>query len=151
MVVDNLKNFEHYVNLHPLFARFWDFCKEHNLAELEEGKIELQGSDLVVNVQHPASKDRFSARLETHNKFIDIQIPLTHNEEMGYTPAVYFESDSVDVPYDAEKDITFFKGVADDYITIRPGMFAIFFPQDGHAPCIMEEEGAKKIVVKVKV
>ena len=35
---------------------------------------------------------------------------------------------------DAEKDITFYKGFAKDYLTITPGMFAIFFPQDGHAP-----------------
>jgi YhcH/YjgK/YiaL family protein len=150
MVVDDLKNFENYVSLHPLFAKFLAFCKEHNLAELEEGKIELQGSDLVVNVQHPAGKDRQSARLETHNEFIDIQIPLTHDEEMGYTPAAHLGPDAVDVAYNAEKDITFFKGMADDYITVRPGMFAIFFPQDGHAPCITAQ-GTKKIVVKVKV
>jgi YhcH/YjgK/YiaL family protein len=150
MIVDDLRNFEHYVNLHPLFPRFWEFCKSHNLAELEEGKIELQGSDLVINVQHPAAKERRDARLETHKEFIDIQIPLTHNEEMGYTPASNFGADEVDVPYNAEKDITFFKGLANDYVTIRPGMFAIFFPQDGHAPAITAP-GAKKIVVKVRV
>ncbi|MBR3398726.1 MAG: YhcH/YjgK/YiaL family protein, partial [Prevotella sp.] len=32
----------------------------------------------------------------------------------------------------------------------QPGEFAIFFPQDGHAPCISQEEGIKKAIFKVK-
>ena len=52
-------------------------------------------------------------------------------------------------PYNAEKDITFFEGLAETYITVKPGMFAIFFPQDGHAPGITPE-GVKKVIVKVK-
>ena len=51
--------------------------------------------------------------------------------------------------YNAEKDITFFEGLAETYITVKPGMFAIFFPQDGHAPGITLE-GVKKVIVKVK-
>ncbi|MDR0961776.1 MAG: YhcH/YjgK/YiaL family protein [Mediterranea sp.] len=147
MVIDELKNFEKYIALHPLFPKFWEFCKTHSLKELAEGKIELQGNDLVVNVQFPTAKTRETARLETHNLFIDIQIPLTDNEEMGYTPASACTPH--DAPYNAEKDITFFEGTAHDYFVVRPGMFTIFFPQDGHAPGITAA-GAKKIVVKVR-
>ena len=48
-----------------------------------------------------------------------------------------------------EKDITFFEGLAETYIAVKPGMFAIFFPQDGHAPGITPD-GVKKVIVKVK-
>ena len=51
--------------------------------------------------------------------------------------------------YSAEKDITFFEGLAETYIAVKPGMFAIFFPQDGHAPGI-SPDGVKKVIVKVK-
>ena len=54
-----------------------------------------------------------------------------------------------DAPYSEEKDITFFEGPADSYIDVKPGMFAIFFPQDGHAPAITPN-GVKKIIIKVK-
>ena len=35
------------------------------------------------------------------------------------------------------------------YVAVKPGMFAIFFPQDGHAPGITPD-GVKKVIVKVK-
>ena len=34
-------------------------------------------------------------------------------------------------PYNVEKDITFFEGLAETYIAVKPGMFAIFFPHLG--------------------
>ena len=64
---------------------------------------------------------------------------------MGYTPATALPEGE----YNEEKDITKFAIPSDSYIDIKPGMFAIFFPQDGHAPCISSEEEIKKIVVKV--
>jgi biofilm protein TabA len=39
--------------------------------------------------------------------------------------------------------------LAETYVTVKPGMFAIFFPQDGHAPGITPD-GVKKVIVKVK-
>ena len=45
--------------------------------------------------------------------------------------------------------VTFFEGLAETYIAVKPGMFAIFFPQDGHAPGITPD-GVKKVIVKVK-
>ncbi|NDV82949.1 YhcH/YjgK/YiaL family protein [Bacteroides sp. 51] len=147
MVVDTLENLGNYASLNPLFAQAIEFLKSTNLNALEVGKTELKGSDLVVNVQQTAPKTKEQAKLETHNVFIDIQIPLSGTEVMGYTAAK--DCKPADAPYNAEKDITFFEGLADDYITIKPGMFAIFFPQDGHAPGITPT-GVKKIVVKIK-
>ena len=83
----------------------------------------------------------------TNNEFIDIQIPLSGTEIMGYTAAK--DCVPADAPYNAEKDITFFEGLAETYVAVKPGMFAIFFPQDGHAPGITPD-GVKKVIVKVK-
>ena len=66
---------------------------------------------------------------------------------MGYTAGK--DCVPANAPYNAEKDITFFEGLAETYITVKPGMFAIFFPQDGHAPGI-SPDGVKKVIVKVK-
>ena len=78
---------------------------------------------------------------------IDIQIPITCPETFGYTPLC-------DLPafeYNAEKDITKYGDTkAQTYVTVNPGQFAIFFPQDGHAPCIIEKEEIKKAIFKVK-
>ena len=114
---------------------------------MEIGKTELKGKDLLVNIAQTKPKTKEEAKLETHRDFIDIQIPLSGTEIMGYTAAK--DCIPVDAPYNAEKDITFFEGLAETYITVKPGMFAIFFPQDGHAPGITLE-GVKKVIVKVK-
>lgn len=84
--------------------------------------------------------------METHNKMIDIQIPLSVSETYGYSPACTLPV----AEYNEAKDITKIPDVvADCYVTCRPGMFAIFFPQDGHAPCISEEPAIKKAIFKV--
>lgn len=147
MIVDRLENLEKYASLNPLFAQAIEFLKTNDLNVMEVGKTELKGKDLVVNVAQTSPKSKEQAKLETHNEFIDIQIPLSGPEIMGYTEGK--DCLPTDAPYNAEKDITFFEGLADSYITVKPGMFAIFFPQDGHAPGITPE-GVKKIIVKVK-
>jgi biofilm protein TabA len=147
MVVDTLENLEKYALLNPLFTQAIEFLKSHDLHAMEVGKTELNGKNLVVNIAQTAPKTKEQAKLETHNEFIDIQIPLSGTEIMGYTPGK--DCVPADASYNAEKDITFFEGAAETYIAVKPGMFAIFFPQDGHAPGI-SPDGVKKVIVKVK-
>ena len=54
-----------------------------------------------------------------------------------------------DAEYNSVKDITKYEGMADTYVTCKPGEFAIFFPQDGHAPCISDAAEIKKAIFKV--
>lgn len=147
MVVDTLENLEKYESLNPLFSIVVNFLKSTDIHSLEPGKIVLKEKELIVNISQITPKSKEEVKLETHNEFIDIQIPLSDTEVMGYTPAKDCVPD--DALYDAEKDLTFFEGEAMDYISVKPGMFAVFFPQDGHAPGI-SKYGVKKIVVKVK-
>ena len=146
MIVDKLENIEKYVSLNPLFVQAVEFLKSTDLDAHEIGKFVLKENELMVNFAQARPKTMEEAKLETHNDFIDIQIPLSGVEVMGYTPREELPEEE----YNAEKDITFYKGLANDYLTIKPGMFAIFFPQDGHAPGITPE-GVKKVIVKVRV
>ena len=76
---------------------------------MEVGKTELKGKDLLVNIAQTKPKTKEEAKLETHNEFIDIQIPLSGTEIMGYTAAK--DCVPADAPYNEEKDITFFEGL----------------------------------------
>ena len=145
MVIDTLENLDKYVSLNPLFKDVLDFIKSNDLNSLEIGKHEIKGSDLFVNVQVAKGKTKEVAVLETHKKMIDIQIPLSAEETYGYTPLC----DLPDAEYNNEKDITKYEGMADSYVTCKPGEFAIFFPQDGHAPCIAGVPEIKKAIFKV--
>ena len=145
MVIDTLENLEKYVTLNPLFADVVKFIKENDLNTLEEGKHFIKEKDLFVNIQTAKGKTKEEAQLETHKRMIDIQIPLSTDETYGYTPL----NDLPAEEYNEEKDITKYAIPADTYITCKPGEFAIFFPQDGHAPCISDKESIRKAIFKV--
>lgn len=147
MIVDTLENLEKYKEVNPLFPKVVEFLKTHDLSSLEIGKIELQGSDLFIKVAQAKPKTKEQAKIEAHKNYLDIQIPVSNTEVMGYTPLKDCKEATA---YNVEKDVLFFGGLADSYLTVKPGMFAIFFPQDGHAPGVTPD-GLKKVIVKVRV
>ena len=146
MIIDTLDNLGKYVGVNPLFADVVAFLKSNDLNTLEDGKHPIKGSDLFVNITTAKGRTKEAAVLETHINMIDIQIPLDTEETFGYTPLI----DLPDFEYNAEKDITKYgTTLAQTYVTCRPGQMAIFFPQDGHAPCIADRD-IKKEIFKVK-
>lgn len=146
MIVDKLENLGKYAALNPLFPKVVDYVNNNDLAAHEPGKVEIEGKDLFVNYSIAKGKTKEMARIESHDLMIDIQIPLSCPEVMGYTP----RTNLPEAEYNAEKDITFYPGLAEKYITINPGEFVIFFPQDGHAPCVSDESEIFKVIFKIK-
>lgn len=147
MIVDRIENLEKYVALHPLFADVVTFMQTHQLVELEEGKHVIKGKELFVNIDSCKGKRQDEAVLEYHRQMIDIQIPLTTEEVFGYSPV----EELPEVAFNEEKDIAKISGIsAQTYIRVKPGQFVIFFPQDGHAPCIATADIMKKAIFKVK-
>ena len=147
MIIDKLENLKNYASVNPLFPKVVEFLQQNDLNTLEAGKHEIVGKDLFVNIQIAKGRTPAEATIETHNNMIDIQIPLSAPETFGYTQREQLP----DAEYNAEKDITKIPGLAaDSYVTCQPGMMAIFFPQDGHAPCIAGVPEIKKAIFKVK-
>jgi len=148
MIIDNLKSASCYEGLNPHFKKAFDYLKSLDFSKLEPGKTELEGKDLFVNVSNSTLKTKENARLEVHDNYIDIQMPVSKAEGFGWIHRSELKKEAA--PFNTEKDIQFFEDKAETYLTIQPGNFAIFFPEDGHAPCIGEGE-ILKIVVKVRV
>ena len=147
MIIDKVENLKNYASVNPLFAKVVAFIEQNDLDTLEPGKHEIEGKDLFVNIQMAKGKTPDEAVIETHDKMIDIQIPISATETFGYTQRDQLPK----AEYNAEKDITKIPGLAaDSYVTCQPGMMAIFFPQDGHAPCIAGVPELKKAIFKVK-
>ena len=145
MIIDKLENIGMYASVNPLFAQAIEFLKSTDLNAHELGKVVLKEGELFVNFAAARPKTKDDAKIETHNNFIDIQIPLTGTELMGYMP----RTDLAEAEYNAEKDVTFYPGHATDYLTVKPGMFAIFFPEDAHAPGVTEVE-LKKVIGEIR-
>ncbi len=147
MIIDTIENLINYVGLNPLFADVVAFLKANDLQTMEPGKYPIKDKDLFLNLQVAKQRTKETAFLETHIEMIDIQIPVSAAETFGYTPLC-------DLPafeYNVEKDITKYGDTKPQtFVTVQPGQFAIFFPQDGHMPCITDAPEIKKAIFKVK-
>ena len=147
MILATLDNAEQYVDLHPAFAKAFEFLRQENLAELEAGRYELDGDNLFCSIAKDSGKTRLDAKLEAHRQYIDIQYVIAGEEEMGWRPTA--ECTDIETPYSEEKDILFFNDPAKTWTTVPPGSFVIFFPEDAHAP--MVGSGIiHKVVCKIK-
>ena len=135
MIIDKIENLEGYAAINPLLSQVVAFLSDHDLKDLDNGKHFIDGDRLFVNIQDAKGKTKEDAVIEYHKKMIDIQIPLNEAETYGYTPVI----DLPEADFNEEKDIAKLPGVsAREYVTALPGEFVMFFPQDGHAPCIAE-------------
>ena len=148
MVLDSLANSAHYEALNPYFKMAFDYIKKTDWTTVEPGKILLDGKNCFINVINQAGKTPEAAKFETHNNYLDIQIPLDGTELMGFIPTPDLKLP--DAPYNAEKDCTKYSDKTDCLIMVKPMHFAIFWPWDGHQPCIGEGNW-KKLVVKLKL
>lgn len=148
MILDSLKNSEAYEKLHPLFKEAFDYLKSVDFSKAEVGKIELKGKDLFVMVSDSDMKTEADAKMEAHNKYIDIQLPINKPETYGWKARAELKEEQGS--FNEEKDIQFFYDKSTTLVTAIPGDFAVFFPQDGHAPCIGEGQ-IRKVVVKIKL
>ena len=146
MILDTIENFEKYLSLNPYFAKVLDFLQNKNLADLPLGRNEINEDLVYANVVEVKGKRKEEAPIEIHRKFIDVHVPLSGDEIIGYTPLT-------ELPYAefVEADDAALYPIslsARDYFNVKKGEFAIFFPQDGHAPAITDVP-LKKMIIKV--
>jgi len=148
MIVDDIANIDRYACLHPRFAKAFEFVKGLELEALEAGqKFEIDGKDIHASVSAKEGLNAEEAKFEAHDHYYDIQVCPAGTETLGWGPRAAIKE--IKVPYNAEKDVTFFADRPQTYFQLKAGQFAIFAPEDVHAPMIGEGV-IKKLVVKVK-
>ena len=91
----------------PYFVKAMEFIRDTDLNSMENGKHFIDGDNLFVNIVDSDMKTPQQARLEVHDKYIDIQVPLSKSETYGITPRN--ECKEPDGEMNPEKDILFFK------------------------------------------
>jgi YhcH/YjgK/YiaL family protein len=148
MIFDTLANADFYRSLHPGFEKAFEFLKRADLATMEKGTYEIDGKNVYAMVQGGPGKKSADARLEAHDRYIDIQYLIEGNERIGWKPRR--ECITTSSAYNSEKDIVFYGDVPQTTLAFVPGSFALFYPFDAHAPMISDGE-VRKCVVKVKV
>ena len=148
MILDQLTRHADYHALHPVFAQAFAFLLRPDLAELREGRNEIDGDRLYAMVAKGRGRARSEAELEVHDAYIDIQLVLSGVDEMGWKPRSACSIPSPETS-DPRKDIAFFKDTPESWLKVESGRFAIFFPADAHLP-MTGESVMHKVIVKVR-
>lgn len=149
MIVDTLKNASKYFSVHPLFAKAFEYINKTDWSNTEVGKYDItDGLKAILSHSAGKTKETSIARFECHNKNIDIQFCINGNEQIGWKPREKCKTENGG--YNEEKDVQFYSDAPDMYFNLTDGQFAIFFPEDVHAPMIGEGD-IKKLVIKVKI
>ena len=118
------------------------------------GKFEIDGDRIYGNVMEYDAVLPEAEKLEAHRKYVDIQAVITGVERMAWANIDGLET--VDA-YNDVKDVAFVRtpSVGVSHIELVPGLFAVFYPEDGHygkiRPLNAPAGKVKKVVVKVKL
>lgn len=149
MIYDNIANIETYKSLSSDIYEGLKFLRQVP-SDIAVDTYQINPRVKAI-VSEYGTKKKNEHGFEAHKKNIDIQYLLKGEERIDCYPV---EKLIESTPYSKEKDAAFYsaKGVKAQEMTIGNGYFAIFFPQDGHMPCmcINNPEFVKKVVIKIK-
>jgi biofilm protein TabA len=151
MVIDSLANAQKYTALHPLFEQAFAYINATDLAAIEVGKYEIaDGLKAIISDKPGVAAEASTAKFECHNKNIDIQVCISGHEQIGWKPRNTCTSQKGE--YNPEKDVVFYNDTPDTFFELTDNQFAIFYPEDVHAPMIaVDDKSIKKMVIKVRL
>ena len=150
MVYDKIDSIETYKGLSEDIYEGLKLIKNATL-DLDNGVHEINPRVKAI-VSEYETKTVNENGYEAHRMFIDIQYLLKGTEKICYLPVEYLKERKA---YRSEIEAAFFEEVEVNPLEIIIGnrYFAIFFPRDGHMPClsISDSLAVKKVVIKVAV
>ncbi|MEP6700576.1 MAG: YhcH/YjgK/YiaL family protein [Bacteroidota bacterium] len=150
MIVDTIDNANKYFSIHPLFTKAFEYINNTDLIHTEPGKYEIDSDNLkaIFSDKTGITAESSVAKFECHNNHIDIQLCISGIETIGWKPREKCKTEKGS--YNPDKDVQLYDERPDMYFRLTDGQFAIFFPEDVHAPMIGEAM-IKKLVIKIKI
>jgi len=148
MIYDTLAHAAQYKGLHPGLDKALDFLARPDLADLPDGRQEIDGDNVFANLASYTTKAE-NPTPENHKKYIDVFYLLEGEEEVAVAPLEEMGAETLANP---EGDIWFHEG-SGVHLPLGDGRILVLFPGDAHAPSIGPNgpAPARKAVVKVKV
>lgn len=147
MILFDLRDGEGVAAAYPILRPALAWLAAHRGDAFVEQRVDID-ERAYAKYERPAMRPRERARLEAHRRYIDIHVPLSADEAIGWAPTK--ASSRVVREYDADTDIMFYGDDAHSIIHVRPGEAVVFFPEDTHAPNIGIGYH-KKITIKIAV
>ena len=152
MIISSLTSSNFKVGLPKVIAEVCDYLNTLDLNALENGRHDIN-DQIYMNVMEPETAEPSSKKAELHHEYLDVQVLIrgTENIEVGtnYPDLSKYES------YNEADDYQLCADIDDKFtVTMKPKMFAVFYPYEPHKPCCVvngKTEKIKKLVVKVPV
>lgn len=136
----------------PIVAKALEFLQSHDFSQMKDGRYYISGDGCYANLDRYTTRKASECRLESHRKFIDIQYLADGEELIGWRPLK--PELGILEPYDGERDVAFYETAGEETrVLLGKGVFAIFYPEDGHRPQMAVSAPAEvsKVVVKIAV
>ncbi len=150
MIYDKIDNLETYAGISEDIRLGLEWLRDVN-PDIEKGVYELSPRVKAI-VSEYTTKEVNENGYEAHRDYIDIQYLLSGNELICCLPLEYLKEIKA---YNSEIDASFHVecGKKPQELLLGNGFFSIFFPQDGHMPCLnlTINHEVKKVVIKVKI
>lgn len=153
MIYGQLKNLEQEkAAFSPALQKGLLYLANTDFSQLTAGRYEIEGDRIFALVSEYETEPKMKRKPEAHRKYIDIQYVAAGEEWIGCSPL----SSGYEVLQDelAERDLIFYREVRQEVeLLLKPGVYAILFPNDVHRPCCMLHVPArvKKVVIKIAV
>lgn len=152
MIKNSLKYTKNYYNLSNKIKLALEYLEKNDLKVFDNGRYDILGDDVYVNVQDYTSKPETQGKWEAHKKYIDIQFIIKGTERIGVGEIDNYQTTEA---YDESKDLEFLAVANDNYqfINMNENDFIILYPQDVHMPQIAMNTPSyvKKAVVKISI
>ena len=152
MIISSLTSPNFKVGLPKVIVEVCDYLNTLDLNALENGRHDIN-DQIYMNVMEPETAEPSSKKAELHHEYLDVQVLIrgTENIEVGanYPDLSKYES------YNEADDYQLCADIDDKFtVTMKPKMFAVFYPYEPHKPCCVvngKTEKIKKLVVTVPV
>lgn len=152
MIVVDLAQLRGQIALTPNMETAIAFLEASGQDELAEGRLEIDGRNVYVEVQSYDTVEREADVFEGHRSYVDIQYVAAGVEIISWAA---LKDVTETKAYDAEHDYWLGAATADKVTEVRlsAGQLAVLYPSDPHAPrkAAGSSSPVKKLVVKVAV
>ncbi|HBO37299.1 MAG TPA: YhcH/YjgK/YiaL family protein [Pasteurellaceae bacterium] len=127
-----------------------DYLANTDFNQLAVGRYPIKGETVYAQVLDLETQEKSAVLPEVHRHYLDVQYLHAGKERIGV--ATDLGNNNIIHDYNPERDILFYEDAENESeLVMRPGNFAVFFPEDIHRPACMDGEPSKirKVVVKI--
>lgn len=150
MIFDKVENMSLYFDKLPGFEKIEEAYKAFCAAPIDSGRIDIDGDNLWCNVASYTVDPTAPLKYEAHKAYADVQLMFEGAEKFGWAN---INECNITEDFKDGNDIAFMNSENGQFFELKKGYFAVFFPEDAHAPCRKSElsDTAHKLVYKVKI